>query len=211
MTDNEPQPDFELDQYFTPPDLALEFAKWANPLDDYRILEPSAGTGNLCLAAMDEDVVWGADVTGVEFDPEKVKVANDRLRGFGLKDYYGSGGTGTVIHGDYLTWTRPGKRYDLALMNPPYTTVPGIDAMFVCKAAQDAARVCAIVRAVFLNGVKRKALCHDHVIYTRIKYLARRPRFGGPHSAKADFIFVECHERQEGETQEGTKVKVEFE
>jgi len=179
-------PNFDLDQYFTPTDLAKEFVDWCSIPHGATVLEPSAGLG-----ALVECISIHCAMTAVELDPDK---ASELVLNFGDEDGM------DIVEADFLEW-EPSQRYDVAVMNPPYSMQPAIDALFIRKATIHCDRVCAIVRSVFFNGAGRKAICHDHAIYTRFKPLVNRPQFGGDHSPKADFMFVECRKRKLGEQQ----------
>lgn len=75
-----------------------------------RVLEPSAGTGNLALALKRK----GADVQCVEVQPELAK----QLHGMGFATHTG----------DFLTYNKmPGEHFDHVVMNPPFNRERDID------------------------------------------------------------------------------------
>lgn len=101
-------------QFFeTPEDLAERMADLAGIRTGMRVLEPSAGHGRLCRAALDR----GAVVAAIEIDPLNVAVL-DAIRGGGHRL-----GTGLRIwHADFLQWCKgTQQRFDAVLMNPPFT------------------------------------------------------------------------------------------
>ena len=174
-----------LSQWFTPHDIAARMARWAGNVGG-RVLEPSAGSGALVEA-------WTAEhedprIDAVEIDPDFAA----RLR----EDV--SGGV-VVSCEDYLTRPRPARRYDLALMNPPYED--GLDGLFLAKTMSECDRVIALVRLAALAGSGRHAS-----VWSRIEshadgwhmpglaVFSSRPVFDGPESAsgsaKSDFVCV---------------------
>jgi protein-L-isoaspartate O-methyltransferase len=86
----------------TPPDLAERMAELADVQPGHRVLEPSAGTGNLLRAALDQE----ATVLGVEINQTLV----DGLRAKGWN----------VERADFLTCNGDLGTFDRILMNPPF-------------------------------------------------------------------------------------------
>ena len=107
--------------YPTPPELAkrmISLVKWS---DVESVLEPSAGKGDLARYACwelkarkdyrpsfekTENYIPHADVDCVEIDPNLQAILRDK--GF------------RVVHDDFMTY-HTHKRYDLILMNPPFS------------------------------------------------------------------------------------------
>lgn len=92
----------------TPPQLARQVCRLAwrahEPVYTHRVLEPSAGTGNLITAAMQWDRL---EFTAVEIDPA-------------LCDYLAGTFPGISLHcRDFLEW-QPDKPFDRVIMNPPF-------------------------------------------------------------------------------------------
>lgn len=91
----------------TPPDIAAQMAELADIQPEQRILEPSAGTGNLIramLAAQPE----GLDIVAVELNHDlAIKLSADGLAGF-------------VEAGDFLKCNGDLGTFDRIVMNPPF-------------------------------------------------------------------------------------------
>lgn len=91
----------------TPPDIAAQMAELADIQPGQRILEPSAGTGNLIramLAAQPE----GLDIVAVELNHDlAIKLSADGLAGF-------------VEAGDFLKCNGDLGTFDRIVMNPPF-------------------------------------------------------------------------------------------
>jgi predicted RNA methylase len=91
-----------LGQFFSPPAVVARVIELAEIREGMQVLEPSAGSGNLALAAL----LRGASVDVVEHDNRLVP--NLIGRGFGRVD-----------QGDFLTMS-PAPTYDRVVMNPPF-------------------------------------------------------------------------------------------
>lgn len=128
-------------QWFTPSPIATRMVKWAGDIKPARILEPSAGGGNLVAAARGR---WAsAEITACELDPHYV----DRL-GQSFAEDRGV----RVLAGDYRS-VRHESRFDLGIANPPYED--GLDGEFLAKMMGECDRVIALVRLVCLAGLGR--------------------------------------------------------
>jgi predicted RNA methylase len=170
-----------LSQWWTPPDLARRVAKLA--VDGLRfpaVIEPSAGSGVLARAVLDERPL--AHLVAVELDPTWAM----RLRG--------TFGQASIVEGDFLTM--PLEQAAVVVMNPPYEG--GLDGAFLERAMELAPRVVALLRLNALVGQER----HDRV-WSRmgrgwhldvVAYCARRPVFlaagEATDGAKSDFVAV---------------------
>lgn len=147
----------DLDQWFTPPDLAERMAdearRWA-PLAT-TILEPSSGGGALLrpLAARFPK----AKITHFEVDPALAAKTGARV-------------------GDFLE-RKVNQRYDLCATNPPYSN--GRDGLFLAAATQAARVTVALIRTHALHGVERHASVWKAAGARRVNFLVRRPRFEG--------------------------------
>lgn len=193
--------DEERGQWFTPPDIAWRMACLAGqPPSNWRVLEPSAGSGNLVDAAL-RRAPFG-EVTAHELDSYYAAQLRERFARE-LVD---------VVEGNYLDAPAPFAPYDLAIMNPPFED--GLDGEFLAKAMRESLRVIALVRLVALAGKGRHAdvwsrvggdagwrLLGLHVFSARPAFQAGRAigdrENGG--SAKADFCVVRLT-RVPGET-----------
>lgn len=157
----------DLDQWFTPPDLAERMAeeayRWAPRATT--ILEPSSGGGALLrpLAAR----FPAAKITHYEVDPALAARTGARV-------------------GDFLT-RKVNQRFDLCGMNPPYSN--GRDGAFLAAAASAARVTVALIRTHALHGVERHAQVWKGHGVRRVNLLVRRPRFEGATSGSPEHEF----------------------
>jgi predicted RNA methylase len=111
----------DLQQYFTPKDIAAQLARKADVRNGMTVLEPSCGTGNLMaavLATMESHTKYD-QVEGYEIDPVVAKEAS----ALGVK----------VVVGDFLAQA-PRPVFDRVVMNPPFAN--GRDMQHVSHALQ---------------------------------------------------------------------------
>jgi protein-L-isoaspartate O-methyltransferase len=101
----------------TPPDVALRVALMANVHDGHRVLEPSAGTGNLIAAIADANVA----VTAVEINADLCWHLRRTFENVGVVDV------------DFLQWQSP-VLFDRVIMNPPFKN--GVDRKHIDHALQ---------------------------------------------------------------------------
>lgn len=101
----------DLGQFDTPEALADEMAQRAGITPRMSMLEPSAGVGNIVLAA--ERV--GANVTAYELDQKRMRTAMERCAL-----------VGGIRQADFLT-VMPEPKFDIVLMNPPFLRQADID------------------------------------------------------------------------------------
>lgn len=109
----------DLGQFDTSRELAAVVIGYAggDDLVGRRVLEPSAGIGNLaCLA-----VAFGANVDAIEIDPRRAGEIRDRF-----SRSCGADGS-TVSVGDFLTHAPLHFQYDAVIMNPPFANQADID------------------------------------------------------------------------------------
>jgi len=97
--------------FYTPPELAAKMAEAAELTAGDKVLEPSAGTGNLVRAAI-ACGVFRADITAVEIDGTKGLELNKLC--------------GQVFCIDFMKLNNLGK-FDRVLMNPPFTGGQDVD------------------------------------------------------------------------------------
>lgn len=159
-----PEYNLELSQYHTPPPLAALMAQLlparispmgigglapykqeGKPTDEprlMRILEPSAGGGNLARAALE---ARRCEVTAVEIDQRWVRNLRDRFgKHLGVK----------AVHSEFLKFAEDTMQtWDAALMNPPLDHGVGVD--HVAAALELAPVVVSLLRGQDLHGVKR--------------------------------------------------------
>jgi hypothetical protein len=104
-----------LGQFATPPQLALDIARfalqrWQDRDDAAAFLDPAIGSGSFYSALFQTFPPRAiADACGVEIDPRFADAARDLWGGSGLR----------VIPGDFTTLA-PDRPYNLILTNPPY-------------------------------------------------------------------------------------------
>jgi len=101
----------DFGQFDTPEVLATDAAEMADITAGMRVLEPSAGIGNLALAAIE----LGAIVRTIEIDPARAAELTIRLSKSKLPAAPGADG----IFGDFLA-IEPEATFDRVLMNPPF-------------------------------------------------------------------------------------------
>lgn len=100
----------ELQQFSTPPAEALLVVTAAAIRAGMRVLEPSAGTGNIAILAR----LAGADVDTNEIDERRLRLL--LLQGFAPTAF-------DAERLDNLLW--PGRLYDAVVMNPPFSATGG--------------------------------------------------------------------------------------
>ncbi len=96
----------ELEQFFTPVEVADRVAKLADIFKGISILEPSAGAGAL-IAACIRAGAHPKDITGIEIDPE-LAVSTREMTGADIQT------------GDFLLH-QTDIRYERIVMNPPFS------------------------------------------------------------------------------------------
>ena len=133
------QPIPELEQYSTPPDIALEIIKKVNASGNLsgKVADLGCGTGRLAIAA----AILGAKVTGFEIDQKAISIA---------KDY-------SELNNLEITWINQPiegveDNFDTVIMNPPFGSQrPGADKIFLEKAMEIAAHIWTI----HLSGTRK--------------------------------------------------------
>ena len=133
------QPIPELEQYSTPPDIALEMIKKVNASGNLsgKVADLGCGTGRLAIAA----AILGAKVTGFEIDQKAISIA---------KDY-------SKLNNLEITWINQpiegvDDNFDTVIMNPPFGSQrPGADKIFLEKAMEIAAHIWTI----HLSGTRK--------------------------------------------------------
>lgn len=176
-----------LSQWDSPPALARALVRWAHagrPLrQGARVIEPSAGIGNIAVAARDH----GCDVSAIEVDPGRARLCTER-------------GIATTCASIFDRCTPPAAlRYEWALMNPPYEDDGELRHVIV--ATEWAARVAAIVRLDALASRSRLGYWAQ-VAVERIAVLVPRPRFGAT-GGQHDIAFIDVRARSAGINADG--------
>jgi predicted RNA methylase len=191
----------DLSQFYTPGPVARHMAKWARVEDGATIVEPAAGRGALILGIDDLRVgtrVWAWDIDAMNC-AALMMLRPRQLERVSLEE---------VNHGDFLAYNLPAGSFDLALMNPPYED--GQDVRFIERGLDCSERVVGIFQSRIVHSQGR-ADCWRHTDITRMAILASRPHFGGPHSAKTDFVVLELVRRSRARLQgEATPAALEW-
>lgn len=190
ITEVGPMPDPKFAQWFTTPALAARMAAWMEPwINDarqrrfcMRILEPSAGSGNIVRAFRDA-CGPGAHIHAVEIDPRWAAHLREQ-------------GTCTVYEGDYLARRAPELRYDLCASNPPFDGGEEVD--HVEKMLEESERVLLEIPVRTLHGSARFTRIWRHFNRTdgewwlrREARLVRRPKYGGEGGGSDEIIVVD--------------------
>lgn len=111
----------ELEQYMTPPDIAVDFVQLTD-CTDKRVVDLGCGTGMLTAAAILMDA---AHVYAVDMDSEALEIFQKNID---LDDC-------TVIHSPIHEVS--GIEADICIMNPPFgTRQKGIDKVFIKKSLE---------------------------------------------------------------------------
>lgn len=120
-----PTPQATLEQYRTPAPVAahlLTIAAEDGCIEGRRVVDLGCGTGILAIGA----ALLGADVTGVDVDPESLEVAQETAWSLGLDVRWQAS--------DLAAWT-PDEPFDAAVMNPPFGAQDaGADRVFYTRA-----------------------------------------------------------------------------
>jgi len=118
-----PRPDPGLEQYLTPPKMVADMLFDAFLLGDIggkEVIDLGCGTGTFAMGAY----LLGANVTGVDVDPEALEVA----RSINPKIAY--------ICADVADFY-PERRWDTSIQNPPFGSQRrGADRPFIAKSAE---------------------------------------------------------------------------
>lgn len=139
-----PSLDPSLSQWSTPPDLAAALVDLVGSALDHggrctlRVIEPSAGRGNLVRAIAAR--APGALIDAVDIDPRWCH----ELRVLGGCRVY---------EGDYLTRPAPAQRYDLGITNPPFDG--GVETEHLAKLLDESDRIAALLPTRSLHGKAR--------------------------------------------------------
>lgn len=102
----------ERGQFFTPRPLVELMADLAEIRTGERVLDPTCGSGSFLISAL----ARGADVDGIEIDPELVALCRINLVLHGGKP-------GSVVQGDLFRALPQDETWDVILANPPFSVV----------------------------------------------------------------------------------------
>jgi predicted RNA methylase len=159
-----PVRDVSKSQWFTPPELAGRIVSWALLQWAPFVLEPSAGDGALVKPLLNH----GCSVLPIDIDPANCAKLT---------------ALGTVPGcGNFLEMT-PYRRFDLAVMNPPFEN--GATEAHILHALKFCDRVVCHCPLTTLEGIKRKAALWDKVQLHRMVIHSARPKYGPKGGATA--------------------------
>jgi predicted RNA methylase len=165
-----------LSQWYTPSYLADQIFEWAWAPNVRRVLEPSAGVGNLVAP-------WAkraCDVHAFEIDETKADALRARFPSV------------NVVSGvDFLDVFPMGEGFDLVVMNPPYEN--GQDVAHIERALKWAPRVVALVLHSMVFSQGRRDFWRRVQIRRGVR-LSKRPKFG-PRGGERDFVVLELCKR----------------
>lgn len=173
-------PNRSLSQWDTRPDTACELVRWAGVRPGDRVLEPSAGKGNVVAAL----VAAECSVVAVELDRSRANALAQRF--LGVADPH-------PIHcDDFLEFAARvnSECFDVVVGNPPFEC--GLDLAFVLAGLRLAPRVVFLLRLAFLEGKDRHERLWSRHHLARLRVFSGRERFegdteGSPKSAMAFF------------------------
>lgn len=155
-------------QWWTPPRLAARIAR-EFPITG-RVLEPTAGAGNLAVALATEASFDRLDVN--EIDPRWTPALRSRLHAERER------GTVKVHESDWLETHWDDRSYDWCVMNPPDESKRGIHVVDFLERAMDVAdEVVALVRLNALTTGARTERVWRHAHVRRLVMLSSRPAF----------------------------------
>jgi len=142
-------PDQKAHQYYpTPEKLACIAVDWADIGEADQCLEPSAGQGGIA------DYMPKDRTTCVEISPLHCAVL--KAKGF------------TAVEGDFLTWAMTASRYDVIVMNPPFSEGRGkLHTHEAVALLKPGGRLVAILPASYRGKDFAGATCEWSPIYER--------------------------------------------
>lgn len=174
-----------LSQWWTQPKDADDLVRWLGITDGMRVIEPSAGAGNIIRA-----LPKGCVVTAVEIDDRWLP----ELAAAGAHLEHPI----EIIHGDFFKvverLVEEKRRFDAGVGNPPFED--GLDARFFRAAARVAARVGFITPLNCSVTKTRFEAAWRHLRVLRERRCVTRPAFGGEFGGgKRDIVMTEVEQR----------------
>lgn len=155
----------ELNQWYTPPPLAARMAELVD-LRGKRVLEPSAGSGNLVRAALDAEA---AHVFAIDLDARNKNDINRRFEAEVSDELVGAACTDFL---DCGVW----QAFDVALMNPPWDD--GQHWRHIQHALKFAPVVVALAPLAMLEGEERRDEFWSKCHLSDLCVCSSRPKFG---------------------------------
>lgn len=160
----------ELQQFYTPPELAAQLVDWAQLRASDRVLEPSAGQGALATEA----AKTARHVRCIELDPRNVAV----LRGSRLD----------TLQADFLA-VLPVRRYSAVIMNPPFAGQADLDHVeHALNFLEPGGRLAAIVSAGVLFRTNRRTEEFGAALLDRCQARHIRPLEPGAFKASGTMV-----------------------
>ena len=173
--------DRERSAFFTPPKTASRLVAWSGAKSIDHVLEPSAGMGALVKPLLE----MGCTVDAWEIDEASATAVRGLCSDAQLR----------VFHADFLEMSALGRvpgRYHVTVANPPYED--NQDVRFVEAALMCSSRVVGLFQSRIVHSKGRAHFWRWHNI-DRLAVLSERPRCGGEHSPKTDFVALEITRR----------------
>lgn len=215
--------DLSLGQWDTDPILARALVRWAG-VEGKSVLEPSAGIGNVAIAALE---AGAASVRAVEVDPLRADLLRLRLadwirrgqRAAPRPSWCGDPRSCNPEHcddcrpsvsvavADFLSLSPPDRLLDVSVGNPPFENLG--ELTHATHAARHAARVCFILRLESLGSTAREAMWAG-LRLSRLGVLVPRPPFGGEGNGMHEIAFVELSRRWDGPSSVNEAVRLEW-
>jgi hypothetical protein len=161
------------DNYSTPMESINAFLDHYYAMNDLTILEPAAGSGNICKAIKNR--YPGAYIVANELREEE----NDNL----------SMCADQIHNEDFLKFEKNSIKYDLIIGNPPFSLAKEfLEHCF--KVANDQTDIVMLLRLAFLESRERYKFWKEHPI-SELYVLHKRPKFiNGKSDATAYGFFV---------------------
>lgn len=138
-----------------------------NFIDNYggvisgKVLEPSAGNGNVIKVLRDKDIK--ADITSIEIRKEELDCLSE------ISD--------TVIIGDFLNELDHNEKYDFIIGNPPYTYAKEFTEKCL-SLLKDDGKLIFLLRTAFLESKSRYDFWQNNPL-SGLYVLSKRPSFTG--------------------------------
>lgn len=181
-----------LSQWLSPDYVAQAMWARARTHNPKRVLEPSAGSGQLILPIDD-----GVEVHACEVDPDLIASHLEQLDP-PLAAFY----EGDFLRLDFSTMQRVGNPhlFDVAIMNPPFEN--NQDVRHVIKAFELSTVVIACVRVQFMHRrfAYEQLWSRRDVCLSWRDDLIPRPRFGGDYTPMDEYVLIELRHGEQTPT-----------
>lgn len=151
----------EHDFYATPIDVVENFINNYEGVISGKILEPSAGNGNVIQALRNKCI--DGDITAIEIRSEEL----DNLSKL----------SNNVIIGNFLNDLEHDEKYDIIIGNPPYTFAKEFTEKCL-SLLKDDGKLIFLLRTAFLESKSRYQFWQDNPL-SGLYVLSKRPSFTG--------------------------------